>query len=638
MAKLIAALIVGLGLGAGVVAVVMGRTEGPKSISPTPRTIETSPDVPMATRPQASASQAKSLADIQSLPSEFERTAALYARLQSADVDALETLLDEAKDLTDPRPVKPAIYSRYVQLDARAALDRVGDERDQPQLIRTTVSAVGSIDLDAALAFVDTLDQPLQVQSARNILDLAGLSDARKAEIAKRFALEPYFRHLQASSEAKNDPTRAWQTALAVEKDDERREMLWSVADTWFETDPSAALSAVTSLDPADRSHWETELLHRWVSKDPDAALEWVLAQPASGKGDLLEYVAGRIADRSPQEMFELVETLDPPRRKMVAEVVLHTWGRTDPAAALDALAAMANAARLGETVGVSIVRSWAKNDPRAAFEWVRAQEPSMARSMMLATTLVHVGTSDPVRALTLADELDGLARLQAIDGVLDTWGEEDPLAAAAWLDASEDKTTGAVSVVASRYAEADPEGAFEWLLDQSVEAQRHAFPTVVRQMAGQSPDSVVRLIDHIADSNAKLAAGFQLMSTWVETDPPGAVRGIARLDDSVGQPLYAFAFQRWSSFDPESARAFLERIPSSHRDGAIQGMMQQAALSDLDLAEQLFERLKGDESRRAAAATLFHALHEVDPERAEPYRELSGMDDDQRISIGIYR
>lgn len=592
----------------------------------------------MATRPQASASQAKSLADIQSLPSEFERTAALYARLQSADVDALETLLDEAKDLTDPRPVKPAIYSRYVQLDARAALDRVGDERDQPQLIRTTVSAVGSIDLDAALAFVDTLDQPLQVQSARNILDLAGLSDARKAEIAKRFALEPYFRHLQASSEAKNDPTRAWQTALAVEKDDERREMLWSVADTWFETDPSAALSAVTSLDPADRSHWETELLHRWVSKDPDAALEWVLAQPASGKGDLLEYVAGRIADRSPQEMFELVETLDPPRRKMVAEVVLHTWGRTDPAAALDALAAMANAARLGETVGVSIVRSWAKNDPRAAFEWVRAQEPSMARSMMLATTLVHVGTSDPVRALTLADELDGLARLQAIDGVLDTWGEEDPLAAAAWLDASEDKTTGAVSVVASRYAEADPEGAFEWLLDQSVEAQRHAFPTVVRQMAGQSPDSVVRLIDHIADSNAKLAAGFQLMSTWVETDPPGAVRGIARLDDSVGQPLYAFAFQRWSSFDPESARAFLERIPSSHRDGAIQGMMQQAALSDLDLAEQLFERLKGDESRRAAAATLFHALHEVDPERAEPYRELSGMDDDQRISIGIYR
>ena len=218
MAKLIAALIVGLGLGAGVVVLVMGRTEGSESISPTPRTIETSPDVPMATRPQASASQAKSLADIQSLPSEFERTAALYARLQSADVDTLETLLDEAKDLTDPRPVKPAIYSRYVQLDARAALDRVGDERDQPQLIRTTVSAVGSIDLDAALAFVDTLDQPLQVQSARNILDLAGLSDARKAEIAKRFALEPYFRHLQASSEAKNDPTRAWQPGIGRRK------------------------------------------------------------------------------------------------------------------------------------------------------------------------------------------------------------------------------------------------------------------------------------------------------------------------------------------------------------------------------------------------------------------------------------
>ena len=127
-------------------------------------------------------------------------------------------------------------------------------------------------------------------------------------------------------------------------------------------------------------------------------------------------------------------------------------------------------------------------------------------------------------------------------------------------------------------------------------------------------------------------------MSSWVETDPQGAVRAIARMDESEDLPLYAFAFQRWSSFDPESATAFLDRIPSSHRDGAIQGMVQQAALRDADLAEQLFDHLKGDDSRRAAAATLFHALHEVDPEAAERYRELSGIADDQPIRMNIYR
>lgn len=564
-----------------------------------------------------------SLADIQSLPSEFDRSAALYARLQSADVGMLEVLLNEAEDLIDPGRVKPAIYSRYVQLDARAALDRVRNERDQPQLVQTTVSAVASFDLDGALAFIDTLNQPLQVQSARRILDLAGLSDARKAEIAKRYGLEPYFRQLQANNEAKNDPGGAWQAALAIEEDNDRLAMLWSVARTWFETDPSAALSAVMSLDAAGRPHWDTELVHRWVLKDPDAALEWALAQPASGKSDLLGYVAGRIADRSPREMFELVETLDPPRRDMVAEPVLHAWSRADPVAALDALGGMDNA-HLRKTVGASIVRSWAENDPQAAFEWVRAQEPSSARSMMLATTLVHLGASDPARALTLADELDGVARWRAIEGVLDTWGGEDPLAAVAWLDASGVKTADAVGVVASRYAEADPEGAFEWLMDQSVEAQRHALPSVVRQMAAESPDSALRLVDRIADSSAKRAAGIELMSTWVEADPQAAVRAIARMDDSVGQPLYAFAFQMWSSFDPESATAFLDRIPFSHRDGAIHGMVKQAAFTDPDLAEQLFDRVQGDEARRDVARTLFNRLRAVDPEQAERYRELS--------------
>lgn len=633
MAKLTAAFIIGLGLGAGVVVLVMGRTEGPESISPTPRTIERSPDVPMATRPQASASQAKSLADIQSLPSEFERTAALYARLQSADVGTLETLLDEAKDLTDPRPVKPAIYSRYVQLDARAALDRVGDERDQPQLIRTTVSAVGSIDLDAALAFVDTLDQPLQVQSARNILDLAGLSDARKAEIAKRFGLEPYFRHLQASSEAKNDPAGAWQTALAVEKDDERREMLWSVADTWFETDPSAALSAVTSLDPADRSHWETELLHRWVSKDPDAALEWALAQPASGKGDLLGYVAGRIADRSPQEMFELVETLDPPRRNMVAEVVLHTWGRTDPVAALEALAAMGAATRLSGSVGVSIVGSWAENDPRAAFEWVRAQEPSRIRSAMLSAVLADLGQTDPLRALTFANQLDRTDRSTAIERVLGVWGREHPRAAATWLDASEDKTAAAVVVVARHYAEADAEGAFEWLRGQSDEAQRRTISLVVQRLAAESPESALRMIARIRDSNAKQTAGSQLISTWAASEPRAAIRAIPRMDTSIRQNLYQTAFMAWSRTEPEAAAAFLDRVPLSSRDSAIQGVLQQTAFSNVDLAERLYDRLADDGARRVAAAILYTSLRVDDPKRAERYRELLGTEP-QRVTI----
>ena len=634
MARLIVAFIIGLGFGAGVVVLVTNLTVEPESIPPASPIVETSPNAASPTRPQTPRSQAKSLANIQSLPSEFERSAALYARLLSADVGTLEALLEEASDLTEPGRVKQVIYSRYVQLDPRAALDRLPDEeRDQQTLVRTTVSMVASVDLDAALAFLDTFDKPLP--SVRDILDLDGMSDARKEEVAKRFGLEPYLRQLQAISQAKSDPTGAWQTALALEEGGDKLEMLYSVANTWFETDPSAALSAVASMVGPQKDPWQNELLNRWVRQDPDAALQWAIAQPSSGQDDPLRLVAGMVASHSPRQMFELAETLEPGRRDMVAEGVLHTWGRTDPVAALDALAGMDNVARLMGRVGVSLIGSWAGNDPRAAFEWVRAQEPSRVRTAMLSTALADLGQTDPLRALTFTNELDGTDRSTTIESVLGVWGQKHPRAAAAWLDASEDKTPATVAVVAQRYAEADPEEAFEWLQDQSEEAQRRAVSMVVRRLAAQSPESALRTINRIRDSGVRQAAGSQLISTWTTSDPLAAIRAIPRMDAPMSQNLYRTAFHAWSRSAPEAATALLDQVPSSDRDGAIEGVLQQTVFRDLDLAERLYDRLASDGARRRAAATLYMRLRRVDPKRAEPYGELLGTEPQ---SIHIYR
>ena len=333
--------------------------------------------------------------------------------------------------------------------------------------------------------------------------------------------------------------------------------------------------------------------------------------------------------------MFELAETLEPARRDMVAEAVLHTWGRTNPVAALDALAGIDSAGRLKGEVGVSIIGSWAGNDPRAAFEWVRAQEPSRVRTAMLSTALSNLGRTDPLRALTFAEELDGPDRSTAIESVIRVWGREDPRAAAAWLDASGDKTAAAVTAVAQHYADSDPEEAFEWLQDQSSEVQRRAVTLIVRRLAGESPESALRTIDRIRDSSAKQAAGSQLISTWAASDPRAAIRAIPRMDASMSQNLYQTAFHTWSRSDPEDAMAFLDQVPSSDRDGAIQGVLQQTAFRNVDLAERLYDRLTGDEARRRAAAILYMRLRQVDPRRAEHYRELLGTNPQH---ITIYR
>ena len=100
--------------------------------------------------------------------------------------------------------------------------------------------------------------------------------------------------------------------------------MMHSVANTWFETDPSAALSALASVDTQQTGSWKAQLLRRWVNQDPDAALQWAIEQPGSDQRDPLRLVAGVVARHSPQAMFELAETLEPGRRDMVAEMVLH--------------------------------------------------------------------------------------------------------------------------------------------------------------------------------------------------------------------------------------------------------------------------------------------------------------------------
>ena len=191
-----------------------------------------------------------------------------------------------------------------------------------------------------------------------------------------------------------------------------------------------------------------------------------------------------------------------------------------------------------------------------------------------------------------------------------------------------------AASVVARHYADVDPEEAFEWLQDQPVEAQRRAVAAVVRRSAAESPESALRMIDRIRDPSARQTAGSEVLSAWAASDPRAAIRAIPRMDAAMGPDLYQTAFRVWSRSDPDAATAFLDQVPSSNRDSAIQGVLKRTAFRDADLAERLYDRLASEEARRQAAMTLYVSLREVDPKRAERYLELSGLKGRQQTRL----
>ena len=630
-----AGIAIGAATGAGVVLLMAPdeiayervSASGPREVAPR-----------AAARNAAPVSRAISLAEIQELPSRFDRFAAMYELLGSADVRAVEDLLEEADALpSEGGQLRSVIYLRYVQLAPRAAVTRlVAEEGDRPVELMHALAVWASDDFDAALGFVETLQQSLQSQAAMVIIrDGEGLSDSRKEQIAQRFSVEPHLRRIQASAEARTDPASAWRNALSMEEGESRTYALWGIADTWINEDPAAVLSALNSLpDRRQRDGWQQVLVQRWAGRDREATWDWALAQPRAKRAMLLASVAAAVAKDSASEMLEIADTLDPEERRTIAQRVLEAWARTDPKAALAALEEMADP-QLSQATRRSVISSWTRTDPRAAFEWVRAQPPSSGQSSLLATTLGAYANSDPERALALASSLDGGHRSKVIDTILRQWANQEPLAAAAWLDSSSDKTPAAVSAVVGGYTKLDPEAAFDWLMDQSAGAQLQSVSIVVRAVAAKSPAAAQRLIERIDDREARKIAGSQLMSTWVETDPRAAVRAIARMDDDSSQQLYQSAFQSWSGFDREGAAAFLNQIPASSRDWAINGILLQAVYGgDTTFAERMYKRLSGDEVRQQAASMMYFFLSRTDPKRAERYREVSGIQLDENGQI----
>lgn len=629
MIKLFGMLVAGVVLG---VATVLAQLAMDNEPAPVPQPVATSPQMraPALAAPSASvpAPEAVSLAQIRDISPDFARYAALYDLLRAVDANRLDALLDEAAALK-LNWATWIIYTRYLELAPRAALDRLSDGTEPPHLVSRAMLSWARRDLDAALAFLDTMAEPQRTQTAKNILNVVReLGDDRQDEIARRFSIESHLAQVRATAEAATNPAAAWQQALAFERGQAQNQALLNIAHRWFGQDPVAALAALDDVPHSgNRASWQRRLLTRWSGTDREAALQWTLSRPPSAKrGSLIAEVAAAAAQDSPAEMLALAETLEPKERRQVAERVLEVWAKSDPRAAISALEELADR-RLTETTRYSLVQTWSRSDPLAAFEWARTQPTLSDRTRSLAVTLQKIAQSDPREALALAENLDAGARSNAIENVLRHWGRDDARAAAAWLDASQHKTHGTVAAVIRAYAELDAQEAFDWLQAQPVEVQRQSASLIVARLAEESPQAALEMIDDIDDPNTAAIASSQLVYRWAANDPRAAVRAITRMRSDSRPDLYRDAFRVWSRYDTDAATAFLGQIPASGRDPATVGVMQQV-LSDgeVESAQSLFDRIVDAESRQDAARTMYFHFLRTDPERAARYRYLSGL------------
>lgn len=589
--KWIGTLAAGVALGVGAVHVTRIAVEKPVSAPPT-ADMETHIVAPARTTPGGAG---VSLAQILSIRSEFARNATLYDVLRSADADTIEALLEEAGDLRDGGAAfKETIYSRYVDLAPHAAVNHVlANAGKQQTLVLHVLSTWAESNLDGALAFAETFDEPLRTRAV-------------------------------LSAHARADPATAWDIAMAMQPGEVQTETLLDIAQRRFDQDAPTALDASTAIsDPSQRATVQRTLLLRWAAMDRDAALNWTLSLPRQlDRTQLTLVVASHAATEVPREMLEVAATFDRDGRRSIAWTVLRVWARTDPGAAFAALQEMGDYG-LTKNLDFDLFAKWTRVDPHAAFEWTLDQPSTSDRSVLLSHALIRVAASGE-EAVELANDLEAGPREQAIKAAVSAWSQTDPRAAATWLDASPHRTDHNVGTVAGEYARLDPDEALDWALDQPVGLQRPAISSVFHVVTAKSPAAALPMLDRVPES-LRDHAGSIVVSRWVEDDPRAAVRALEELEGDASQPLFETLFKRWSSFDAGAATAYLDRVPLSGRDAAAHGVLQGTLRGgNFDAAERVFDRIGDDGVRRRAAMALYSELRNTDEKRAERYRELS--------------
>ena len=579
------------------------------------------------------------LADILSLPSDFQQTLALYARLVDAKRETLERLLDEAEYLRprrEGRAAKSVIYSRYAELDPNAALERIiaAGPLDL-HLVEVVFRAWAKYDLTAALRRAETLPPAYRRGAGAAILSVSeGALPGQRDEIAATFGLRGQLERMQADEAMHDSPTIAWQQALAAPPSQDRFAILHRIALGWARRDPQRALAAVAELSQTNvRQTIRHQLMAFWAMQDRQAARAWVDALPPSK--DRIEMASGfatGLATEAPQEALDFALTLAAHERGGVASAVFAAWAQQDPRAAADALAAIDNAAIVEQSAMV-VVQAWTRADPYAAYEWMSRQETLPQGGRLYAVPLRAIAAHEPTDALDFALELSN-GRSDAVASVLRVWAGDDPRAVAAWLQqAAVPVDPSVVFDISSSYADLDMDEAWDWLRTRPKAQQRRALYAIVPQLA-QRADSLAdvgRIIDRIDDVDIRNQAIRLAADEWVGQDPTEAIRWVGRMakgEDLTAAQLSVFA--TWGAIDRDAAAAYVRRLrTAAERDAAHAGLVF-AGLHDrdADFAESMYGRIRTSVGRREAAQRLYRFWQEDDPARAERYREEAGVVD----------
>jgi hypothetical protein len=260
---------------------------------------------------------------------------------------------------------------------------------------------------------------------------------------------------------AKADPEAAAAWLGSFPSNEAQRTEKGIIGDVWSEKDPRAALAfagptpgifrnfallapneaataALTAFaDGSDRGAAIETVARTWFDSDPSAALKWALALPDE-KARLfgVRPLLNQLAAVDPASVAPYVATLPSSQGFLqVEQSFARQWSESDPSAAAAWATNLPSTSGMRLTSMMEISREWAEDDPKGAGAWIESLPQGADRDSVTLNFVNGSLTYDPAiaaqYAITIVNENQ---RSNAIAAVALRWLNADPAAAQSWL------------------------------------------------------------------------------------------------------------------------------------------------------------------------------------------------------------
>ena len=441
------------------------------------------------TAPYLAIEEALSLSNVNLRQQTVFQIATVWAR---ANPEQALAYADGIADLQLKQQFTQSILSRWLSDDPEAATARVTGLPESPekeQLMIMALSNLGAQDPSAAMGMADQLNLNTKYQAYNGIFRTWAHRDVRAAVDAASNLSDASMKQQVISSIAHQyvaqfpEEALNWAQELPLTL---RDNVLENVLTNLAASNPKQALNFVAATQI--RSDLLAPVLMTIARSQPKIAAQFAEEMPEGYKRkDLVSQIASQWVNRDPEAAFNWVAGFDGETYQQTMQNIGQNLSYRDPDQAARYLHRVRGAAR--DSWIVHVASGYAQRDPQRALNWVEQFKGDAAYSQALSNVIPALARRDPVGALRLAQNVEGVENDYLVSNVVQQWARTDLQSATRWLEsASPELQSKSAPGVVQAWARRDFSAAKNWTM---------------RLPKGQSRDmALVSMIQHAPNDN----------------------------------------------------------------------------------------------------------------------------------------